>query len=182
MAKAVDLLSYWMPVLRDLKEFKELAKALTPEIELILAAIDSALNNLYIETADETGIAHFESIAGITSSQDASLESRRNTVLIEWNNNTVYTDTTLNNLLTAICGEGNFRVDTNYAEYSMNIHIRTSVDGMDTYLSKVLSNVLPCNLAITYHSTYDATVEAPLNVGVALCSILGYQIGQDPIE
>jgi len=182
MAKAVDLLSYWMPVLRNLKEFKEIAKALTPEIELMLAAIDSTLNNLYIETADEAGIARFESIVGITPKGDDSLASRRNTVLIQWNNATIYTRATLNNLLTAICGEGNFSIEENYAEYSMNIHIRTNVDGMDTYISNLLSNILPCNLAVTYHSTIDTTLEAPLNAGVALCSLLSYQIGQNPIE
>ena len=38
MAKEVDLLSYWMPVLRKIKEFREIAKAEEPELRYLLEA------------------------------------------------------------------------------------------------------------------------------------------------
>ena len=53
MVKDVDLLSYWMPVLRQLKEFKEIAKAEEPEVKALLEACDSALSNFFIPTANE---------------------------------------------------------------------------------------------------------------------------------
>ena len=53
MAREIDLLGYWMPVLRQLKEFKEIAKAETPELKYILEQIERTLNNMFIETADE---------------------------------------------------------------------------------------------------------------------------------
>ena len=56
MAKEVDLLSYWMPLLRQLKEFKEIANTEEPELRYILAAIDRTLANMFIESADEYGI------------------------------------------------------------------------------------------------------------------------------
>ena len=46
MAREIDLLSYWMPVLRQLKEFKEIAKAETPELKYILEQIERTLNNM----------------------------------------------------------------------------------------------------------------------------------------
>jgi hypothetical protein len=49
MAKGVDLLGYWMPLLRNLKEFKEIAKAEEPEITLLLNSIDNTINNMFIE-------------------------------------------------------------------------------------------------------------------------------------
>ena len=52
MAREIDLLGYWMPVLRQLKEFKEIAKAETPELKYILEQIERTLNNMFIETAD----------------------------------------------------------------------------------------------------------------------------------
>ena len=60
MAREIDLLGYWMPVLRQLKEFKEIAKAETPELKYILEQIERTLNNMFIETADEYGIKRFE--------------------------------------------------------------------------------------------------------------------------
>lgn len=64
MAREIDLLGYWMPVLRQLKEFKEIAKAETPELKYILEQIERTLNNMFIETADEYGIKRFEDMWG----------------------------------------------------------------------------------------------------------------------
>ena len=43
--KEVDLLSYWMPLLRKLYEFKQIAIAEEPELRYILEAIDRTLAN-----------------------------------------------------------------------------------------------------------------------------------------
>lgn len=77
MAREIDLLGYWMPVLRQLKEFKEIAKAETPELKYILEQIERTLNNMFIETADEYGIKRFEDMMGIYPEAGASLETRR---------------------------------------------------------------------------------------------------------
>ena len=50
MAREIDLLGYWMPVLRQLKEFKEIAKAETPELKYILEQVERTLNNMIAET------------------------------------------------------------------------------------------------------------------------------------
>ena len=75
MAREIDLLGYWMPVLRQLKEFKEIAKAETPELKYILEQIERTLNNMFIETADEYGIKRFEDMMGIYPEAGASLET-----------------------------------------------------------------------------------------------------------
>lgn len=85
MAREIDLLGYWMPVLRQLKEFKEIAKAETPELKYILEQVERTLNNMFIETADEYGIKRFEDMMGIYPEAGASLETRRFNVLVKWN-------------------------------------------------------------------------------------------------
>ena len=77
MVKEVDLLSYWMPVLRQLKEFQEIAKAEEPELKNLLEACDYALNNFFILTADERGIARFESMVGIFPDEPLPFSSSR---------------------------------------------------------------------------------------------------------
>ena len=83
MAKEVDLLSYWMPILRNLKEFKEIAKAEEPEIIALLEAIDRTKYNMFIETADEYGIERFENMMGIYPEAGDTLETRRFNVLVK---------------------------------------------------------------------------------------------------
>ena len=92
MAREIDLLGYWMPVLRQLKEFKEIAKAETPELKYILEQIERTLNNMFIETADEYGIKRFEDMMGIYPEAGASLETRRFNVLVKWNDKVPYTE------------------------------------------------------------------------------------------
>ena len=73
MAKEVHLLNYWMPLLRKLKEFKEIAKTEEPELRYILAAIDRTLANFFIESADEYGIKRFEDMMGIVPEETDTL-------------------------------------------------------------------------------------------------------------
>ena len=50
MAREIDLLGYWMPVLRQLKEFKEIAKAETPELKYILEQIERKKYGTTVDT------------------------------------------------------------------------------------------------------------------------------------
>ena len=95
MAKEVQLLSYWMPILRNLKEFKEIAKSEEPEVKRLLEEIDTTLDNLFIETADEYGIKRFEKMMGITPSEGDTLETRRFKALLKWSDKVPYTEEVL---------------------------------------------------------------------------------------
>jgi len=102
MAKEVDLLSYWMPILRNLKDFKEIAKAEEQEIGLLLEAVDRTLNNMFIKTADEYGIKRFEEIMSIYPEEGATLEVRRFNVSIKWSDKLPYTESIMRGLLETI--------------------------------------------------------------------------------
>ena len=82
--KEVDLLSYWMPLLRKLYEFKQIAIAEEPELRYILEAIDRTLANMFIETADEYGIKRFEDMMGLFPEEGDSLETRRYNGMTEY--------------------------------------------------------------------------------------------------
>lgn len=177
MAKEVDLLSYWMPVLRELKEFKEISKAEEPEIKLLLEKVDRTLNNMFIETADEEGISHYESMLGITPSIEDTLETRRFNVLVGWNNNTIYTDTTLKALLTSLCGgEDRYNLVEDYENYKLDIATTVSVAGAYELVSKALADMLPCNLVLILSNTIESFINTSLNVGIATNTVMSYQI------
>jgi hypothetical protein len=177
MAKAVDLLSYWMPVLRNLKEFKEIAKAEEPEIQALLEAVDRALANMFITTADEYGIAQFEDMMGIYPENKADLETRRFNVLVKWNDNTIYTDVTLEWLLTTLCGgKDRYKIERDYDNYKLTITTTVSVSGAYESVRKLLSEILPCNLIWILSNKVEYTLNKPMYVGILPNTVMCYQI------
>ena len=146
MAKEVNLLSYWLPILRNLKEFKEIAKAEEPEIILLLLECDRTLNNMFIETADEYGISKFEEMMGIYPEEGATLDTRRFAVLVKWSDKLPYTEETLKNLLEVLCGADGYTLKTDYANYELTVKLSLSNEDNVEEVKELLDRVAPANL------------------------------------
>lgn len=179
MAREIDLLSYWMPVLRQLKEFKEIAKAETPELKYILEQIERTLNNTFIETADEYGIKRFEDMMGIYPEAGASLETRRFNVLVKWNDKVPYTEKELYNRLISICGDDNFSVNPDYKNYFLEIITHLGIEGAFDTISSILQDIIPCNLVLDLKNTLEEGNTTPFSVAVVSCVAMRYQITND---
>ena len=146
MAKEVDLLSYWMPILRNIKEFKEIAKAEEPELIYILTEIDRAIANMYIETADEYGIKRFEDIMGIYPETGATLEDRRFAVMVKWSDQLPYTEETLKDLLTILCGEDGYTVLVDYDTYRITVKLALGNEDSVEAVRELLERIAPANM------------------------------------
>lgn len=179
MVKEVDLLSYWMPVLRQIKELKEIAKAEEPELRYLLEACDRTLSNLFITTADEYGISRFEKMLGIFPDDGEDIETRRFNVLIKWDDRVAYTDKELYNRLLSLCGEGKFSIDPHYNEYAIDISVEIGVKGAFDMIIALIDEMLPCNLAPTFKHFIKEQPTTPLSVGVAVSTAMRYQLTND---
>lgn len=180
MAKDIDLLSYWMPLLRKIKEFKEIAKTEEPELRYILEAIDRTLNNMFIETADEYGIKRFENMMGIYPEAGESLETRRFNVLVKWNDKVPYTDKELYNRLLSLCGGADkFSIEEHYKDYWLKVTTHLGIAGAFDAVAALLEDMLPCNLELELANTIEAIKTSPLYLGVATCTAMGYLITND---
>lgn len=180
MAKEINLLSYWMPLLRQLKEFKEIAKTEEPELRYILEAIDRTLNNMYIESADEVGIKRFEDMMGIYPDEGATLDSRKFAVLAKWNDKVPYTDKELYNRMISLCGdESKFTIVERYSEYAIDIYTHLGVAGAYDSIAQLLKDMLPCNIVLNLSNTIEAIKTSLLTMGVALCTAMSYKITND---
>lgn len=157
MVKEVDLLSYWMPLLRDLKEFKEIANTEEPELKLILEAIDRTLNNMFIETADEYGIKRFEDMMGIYPEEGATLEERRFKVLVKWSDKIPYTVDALESLLNMLCGENGYEVKIDNANYSLVVKLALTNSDNFNEVVELLDRVVPANIVktVTMFNTHE---------------------------
>ena len=157
MSKEVNLLSYWTPILRGLKEFKEIAKAEEPEIKLLLSELERLLANAFIETADEYGISRFEKIMGITPLGDDTLEERRFRLQVKWNETSKYTLETLGSQIEAICGKDGYSLKMDYERYSLVVKVSISNAKNITVIQELLDKVVPANI-VTAVSSFNTHV------------------------
>ena len=179
MAKEVDLLSYWMPILKQLKEFKEIAKAEEQELRYILEECDRTLRNMFISTADEYGVSRFERMMGIFPDEEVDLETRRFNVLVKWNDKSQYTDGELYKKLSAFCGEGNFSITEHYNDYWIEIVTYLGVRGAFESVVPSLQEMLPCNLVLKISNIVKEVSEyTPKVVGIT-STAMSYTITDD---
>lgn len=166
-------------VMQSSKEFKEIAKAETPELKYILEQIERTLNNMFIETADEYGIKRFEDMMGIYPEAGASLETRRFNVLVKWNDKVPYTEKELYNRLISICGDDNFSVNPDYKNYFLEIITHLGIEGAFDTISSILQDMIPCNLVLDLKNTLEEGNTTPFSVAVVSCVAMRYQITND---
>lgn len=134
---------------RNIYEFQQISKATTPELEQLLHKIDFILDNWFIDTSDEYGISRMEKIVGIVSDSNIDLETRRFNLLLKMSEKLPYTDETLEERLTSLCGAGNYSIQRDYDNYK--IDITTSLEAGDTFESmcEALDNMIPCNMELS---------------------------------
>lgn len=168
MSKAVDLLSYWMPILRNLKEFKEIAKAEEPEFILMLEAIEQTLANMFIELANEDGIKRFEKMLNITPEAGETLSTRRFKILSKWNNKGVFTVHHLAEILTSFCGEGNYKIIEKYNDYIIEVVTHLAIKDAFELVDGLIRDAIPCNMVLELSNMVEELCTPPLYIGGAV--------------
>lgn len=147
MIREVDLLNYLPLFMQDFKEIAVTLEAENPEFVLVWTAADQVLKNEFIATADAYGISRFESMLGILSYDEDTLESRRARVAARWFNSIPYTLKALLAKLTTVCGDTDF-VLTNDFETGYTLTLITDLEnfGQVEELEEVLESWLPANI------------------------------------
>jgi hypothetical protein len=181
MVKEVDLSSYWMPVLRQIKEFQELAHAEEPELVALLGAAERTISDMFIPTAGEDGIKRLEDMLGVTPSADDSLITRRSRLMSMWGNKAVYTTKTLKDLLASYCGDGNYELIERYREYILEIIASLPARGSMEALHSILLDIIPCNQVLVLKNVLKESGTAGVYIGGAVSTANVYTVAcEDP--
>ena len=153
----VELLQKLPRYHRNIYEFQQISKADTPELKLLLKHIDTILSNWFIDTADDYGISRLEKIAGIIPDSSVDLEIRKFNLLLKMSEKLPYTDETLEERLTSLCGAGNYSVFRDYDNYF--ISILTTLEDGNTFDSiiEALDKMIPCNLVLEVKNVVTAS-------------------------
>lgn len=139
----------------EIEEMAAIMAAEQPEVEMLWGEIDHALEDQFLATATERGIARWEKMLSISPRATDTLSDRRFRVLAKVNEQLPFTKITLKEQLTALCGEGGFRFTIKHGEYRVEVRVELTARKMIAEVGELLWRVLPANLLIDLSLLYN---------------------------
>ena len=150
------LKKYLPEFISEIKEFQELDKTVSVEIDKLREKMQQLQDNQFIESADSEGLSRYEKMLSIAYEEDVA--TRRFNILNKYNSTIPFTLTWLTNMLNITLGKGNFLMDMNYNQYTLTISVLASKEHLIETLYKDLRKKIPCNLVL------NITTLAPVEV------------------
>jgi len=160
----------WPPIIQELDAFKKIAEIEDSLFEQLKQEIESIVNDQFISTATEKGIARRERMLKISPFADDTLETRRFRVQGMWNDKLPYTYRVLLERLDSLCGPDGYVIELNAGEYSLNIKIELTKKRMFDEVVRIARQMVPANIVIT--------VELRYNQHLTLANFTHGQLGQ----
>ena len=150
------LIDYLPPFVQNFLEMRHIMSAEQPEVDTLWNSCEDVLNESFIMTASENGLKRWEFITGVTPKDTDTLDERRFRILTKMNQELPYTMTKLQEVLTVICGEGNFFIDLQPNNY--HIEIKLALTNSNNYgeVVDVLKKMIPANLTQHVQIMYNS--------------------------
>ncbi len=139
------ILNHYPPVIKQMKEIQQIAKAEGIEFSKLYASMDKVTRNMFIYTADESGVARFERMLGITPKAAQSLDDRK-VYLIFMMNRKKMGMSELTAMLSGYCS--GIKLGSDIANMEMMVEMGAGTISIDT-ISDILEETLP--LGIYFH-------------------------------
>lgn len=147
--------AYWPDFIKEFKEFEELDYTESIELTALLQEIDNMLDDQFIATATENGIARREKLLGVLPFADDDIESRRFRIQAKWNDRIPYAYKELIGKLNNICGENGYAITLNSATYTLDIKIELTRQRMFDEVVKITRQIVPANILLTVDLRYN---------------------------
>ena len=145
----------WPPIMQELREFQKIAEIEDSLFEQLKREIESIVNDQFISTATEKGVARRERMLKISPFADDTLETRRFRVQGVWNDKLPYTYRVLLERLDSLCGPDGYVMELNAGEYSLNIKIELTRERMFDEIVKISRQMVPANIFVTVELRYN---------------------------
>ena len=140
-----------------LQEYSELAEIMdteTPEFRLLESKHNRMIDNRYITSCDEEGIARFEKILGVTPKSDDTLEDRIFRCLTKWNVCLPYNYAFLERKLKELCGT-EYAIDFDIPGQTMIVKIGIAQKNQYDSVVDILDEIVPCNILLNTELLYN---------------------------
>ncbi|MBQ8765395.1 MAG: DUF2313 domain-containing protein [Clostridia bacterium] len=151
-----NLIEYLPEFLRELREYKAiLTDGVQPEVAELFQAIEEALNNQFIQSANEYGVSRWEKMLGIAPKSTYSLDERKFTILTKMNEQLPYTTRSMEKRLASLCGEGNYSVGIDANNFTLNVGVALTAQNSYKDVYAMLEKVVPANMVINLYLIYE---------------------------
>lgn len=136
------ILNHYPPVIKQIKEIQQIAKAEDIEFSKLNVSINEVIRNMFVFTANETGVQRFEKMLGIKPKAAQSLDDRKIYILSMMNRRKM----SLSELITMLSNysEG-ITILNDIANMEMIVEINTDVSSLDM-LNSIIDEILPMNI------------------------------------
>lgn len=149
------ILNHYPPVIKDIKEIQQIAKAEDIEFSKLNASINDVIRNMFVFTADETGVQRFEKIFGIKPKASQSLEDRKLYILSMMNRRKM----SLSELTAMLSNysEG-IALINDISNMEMIVEINTDAGSLET-LNNIIDEILPLNIYFEFALQRESVIK-----------------------
>lgn len=172
---------YWPEFLSEFREFQEIANTEDFELSLVRQAVANLLDDQFIQTATETGIAWRERMLKVVPFADDDLESRRFRIQAKWNDKLPYTYKELVDKMNSLCGKNGYTMTLNSNLYTLDIKIELINRRMFDEVEKISRKMVPANMLVTVELRYNQYNKLSAYTHVQLSSHTHYQLRNEVI-
>lgn len=151
----LDIKEYFPDVLKDVREFNMLDKAETPELKSLYECVKEVLDNGFIETAKEKGVARAEKIVGLSPRATDTIEERKFNLIAKYNEDLPYTVKKLHELLAVLCGEKGYHLAINNNEFTLTVKVELTSKKSKASVEELLERVAPANMVLYVTLMYN---------------------------
>ncbi|QIB68646.1 YmfQ family protein [Aminipila butyrica] len=155
MDRRINLIAYLPEILQDIREFKTVAETENLELKQLQAALNAALNDLFVESSTEYGVARWEKILKISPKGTNSLAERKFRILARLNEQLPYSYRMLARQLATLCGEEGYSLKENIETYQLIVRVALAAKSNFDDVQKLLERVVPCNVAVDLSLIYN---------------------------
>lgn len=153
--REIDILEHWPPILQQIKEFIEIAKVENPYLEWLWNKIEEILDNQFIVSANEEGLARYERMLKLSVPATDTIETRRFRLLTKYQEQNPLTYKVLINLLNSLLGEGKYVLIRDVANKTLTVKIELTVKGQFYAVVDMLERIVPQNMVLKVELRYN---------------------------
>lgn len=147
------LIDYLPSVVAEVKDYQELMKTEQVEIENLWQKAYQGLDNQFVDSTDENGIARYELMLNIHPKVTDDLELRQFRVLSRFNEQLPYTYTKMIEQLKALCGKDGVRAELN--GLSLSVKVELTAKGKVDEVKELLNRMIPANVVVDVSLLYN---------------------------
>lgn len=163
------LIDYLPPVLHGVLEFQAINGANEPEIILAWDALDRVLDNQFLDSADEIGVAVWEGELALYPKGADTLGTRKLRIKAQQNLRPPFTLNWLRRWLDAQYGSlGASTVAYNPTNYMLTVRVPYAEDYDYTEAARLLAWAIPCNVVIDWSLAQHTEAAHQLYTGFAV--------------